>query len=53
MVLPEQYSEVKYLGFGADESYIDKHHACYKSLFMTSVDEMFELSETAGKRRAL
>ena len=42
LVLPEQYSEVKYFGYGPDESYIDKHHACYKSLFMTSVDEMFE-----------
>lgn len=33
---------VDYFGYGPYESYIDKHHYCYRGLFHTNVDELFE-----------
>jgi beta-galactosidase len=40
--LPKKYDQVKYYGYGPEESYIDKHRASYVGLFEQTVDEMFE-----------
>ncbi|MBQ7916579.1 MAG: hypothetical protein IJ315_07310, partial [Firmicutes bacterium] len=42
LVLPEEFNQVEYFGYGPDESYQDKHHASYKSHFKSDVDSMFE-----------
>lgn len=42
LCMPEEFSNVKYFGYGPFESYIDKHHASYISQFDTTVGEMFE-----------
>lgn len=38
----KQYQQVKYYGYGPNESYIDKHRACYKACFEADVNELFE-----------
>ncbi len=40
--LKEDYDRVRYFGYGPDESYQDKHHASYKSLFAGTVKGLFE-----------
>lgn len=42
LILPAEYDQIEYFGYGPDESYVDKHHASYKSLFAAQVDGMFE-----------
>lgn len=42
LILPKEYDQVEYFGYGPGESYVDKHQASYKSLFVTRVDDMFE-----------
>ncbi len=42
LILPREYDQVEYFGYGPGESYADKHQASYKSLFVTQVDDMFE-----------
>jgi beta-galactosidase len=41
-VMPAGTEHVSYLGYGPHESYSDKKHSTYKSLFNTTVDAMFE-----------
>jgi beta-galactosidase len=41
MFLPQLYEQVTYFGFGPDESYVDKHHACWLGLFQNTVDGLF------------
>lgn len=40
--LPREFETVRYYGYGPQESYIDKHHACYISQFEAKVSEMHE-----------
>ncbi len=40
--LKKDANQVRYFGFGPDESYVDKHHLSYMGLFDTDVDAMFE-----------
>lgn len=42
LFLKKEARDVTYFGYGPHESYIDKHHSCYKALFETDVDELFE-----------
>lgn len=42
LFLKKEARKVTYFGYGPHENYIDKHHSCYKGLFDTSVDELFE-----------
>lgn len=40
--LKKNSGKVRYYGFGPYESYVDKHHLSYMSLFDTDVDALFE-----------
>lgn len=40
--LKKEARDVVYFGYGPGENYIDKHHYCYKGLFKTDVDRLFE-----------
>ena len=42
LILPEEFDQIEYFGYGPGESYVDKHRASYKSHFSTQVDQMFE-----------
>lgn len=42
LFLKNQAEDVTYFGYGPGESYNDKHHYCYRGLFKTNVDELFE-----------
>lgn len=42
LCMPKGNELVEYFGFGPHESYIDKHHATWKSRFETTVDAMYE-----------
>lgn len=42
MFLPSQLASVEYYGYGPYESYIDKHHASYLSVFRDEVSRMHE-----------
>lgn len=39
--LPRTFDNVKYLGYGPYESYIDKRLGCRKDLYIQGIDEMF------------
>ena len=41
-VMPPGTENVKYLGYGPNESYVDKRQSARKGLFATTVDAMFE-----------
>ncbi|MCL2360752.1 MAG: DUF4981 domain-containing protein [Defluviitaleaceae bacterium] len=43
--LPEDTSQVSYLGYGPTDSYVDKKQSAYKGLFDTTVDKMNEVHE--------
>lgn len=38
--LPEAFGQVVYDGFGPTESYIDKHHACWRQRFASTAEGM-------------
>lgn len=40
--MPEEFSGVKYFGYGPTESYIDKHHACWLGRFEADINDMHE-----------
>ncbi len=40
--LPESFEEVRYYGYGPQESYIDKHQASYLGEFYAKISEMHE-----------
>ena len=42
LFLKKEASRVSYFGYGPHESYIDKHHSCYKAFFETNADALFE-----------
>ena len=42
MALPQRFASVEYLGYGPQESYCDKHQACWHGHFSTTVKAMHE-----------
>lgn len=40
--LDKSFNNVEYLGFGPNESYIDKHQSCYVGKFQDKVENMYE-----------
>ena len=42
LFLDNAFDTVKYYGYGPTETYIDKHHAAYKDLFVCKVTDMHE-----------
>ena len=42
LFLKREARKVVYFGYGPHESYIDKHRSCYKALFETDAEELFE-----------
>ena len=42
MFMPKLYTEVAYLGYGPNSSYIDKHRSSYYAIFKTTVKDMHE-----------
>ncbi|HEX3022127.1 MAG TPA: beta-galactosidase small subunit, partial [Lachnospiraceae bacterium] len=42
LFLPKHYQNVQYLGYGPNESYIDKHRSSWFGRFQARVDEMYE-----------
>ncbi|MFA9466588.1 MAG: glycoside hydrolase family 2 TIM barrel-domain containing protein [Velocimicrobium sp.] len=42
LFLPKEYENVQYLGYGPNESYIDKHRSSWFAKFNTKVDDMYE-----------
>jgi beta-galactosidase len=42
LFLPEDYETIQYLGFGPNESYIDKHRSSWFGRFNEKVEDMYE-----------
>ena len=42
MLLPEAINDIRYFGYGPTESYVDKHHACIKHMFHSTVAAQHE-----------
>lgn len=39
--LPQDYENAEYVGYGPDESYVDKHQACWMGFFKNTVSGLF------------
>lgn len=42
MMLPKEFADVEYFGYGPSESYVDKHRASWLGKFETTVEELYE-----------